>query len=158
MRYSGSSKLQRRTVAWTVRPRRATRRPPVARRSFSSHRMAQSLRGARPDVLAVRQTIHVTRQGQGRKGAKAKGGGANSGQVVIFVVQALLVLATMLGSSRSIKVGGPFFCIDVLFFQRNRVHEICQRRDRHSSFPSPPSSMLGPSVSDHHLWVKSSLC
>ena len=28
------------------------------------------------------------------------------------------------------------FCIDILFLQRNRVYEICQRRDRYSPFPS----------------------
>ena len=75
-----------------------------------------SLRAAQPDVLAVRQAIHVTQQGQGSTIDKARGGGANSGRVVIF----------MLGSSRNIEGDGPCFSISVLFCQRNRVHEICQ--------------------------------
>ena len=57
--------------------------------------------------------------------------------VVIFSVLAQFVLATVHSPSRDIKAGGPYvFCIDVFFFQRLRVHEFCQRGDRHSPFPS----------------------
>ena len=41
IRSTGCSSPQRRTVARTIRPRRPTRRPLVARRSFSTHRIAQ---------------------------------------------------------------------------------------------------------------------
>ena len=84
-------------------------------------------------VPAVRQAIQVRQQGQGSKGAKATGGGANSDRVVIFMILAQLVLATVHGSSHDIRVGGP---CSFHLFERNSVHEICQRRDRYSSFPS----------------------
>ena len=100
--------------------------------------------GARPDVPAVRQAIQVRQQGQGSKGAKAKEGGVNSDRVVLFMMLAQLALATVHGSSRDIKAGGQVFCIDVFLFQRNRVHEICQRGDRHSSFPSRLEAASGP--------------
>ena len=69
-----------------------------------------------------------------RKAERAKEEGANSGQVVIFMMLAQLVLATLLGSSHNITVGGLFFALMSSFFQRNSVHEICQRGDLHSSF------------------------
>ena len=40
-----------------------------------------------------------------------------------------------------------FFCIAVLLFQGNGVHEICQRGDRHSSFPSQLWAASDPDAS-----------
>ena len=101
----------------------------------------------RPDVPVERQANQGRQQGQGNKGAKAEGGGATSDRVLIFRILAQLVLATVHGSSRDIKVGGPCCRIDVLFFPRNRVYEICRRGDRHSPFPSQLKAASDPDAS-----------
>ena len=69
----------------------------------------------------MRQATQVRQQGQGSKGAKAKGGGANSDLVVIFMILAQVVFATVHGGAHDNKVGGLcfFFCIDVLLSSRN---------------------------------------
>ena len=63
--------------------------------------------GARPNVPAMRQAIQVRQQGQESKGARAKEGGANLDRVVTFTMLAQLVIETVHGSSRDIKVGSP---------------------------------------------------
>ena len=60
-------------------------------------------------VPTERQAIYVERQGQRSKDAKAKEGADNSGRVVIYMTLARAVLATVHGSSRDSKVGGPCF-------------------------------------------------
>ena len=56
---------------------------------------------------------------------------------------AQLILATLFDCSWVAHV----FCITVLFCQGNRVHEICQRGDRHSSFPSQLKAASDPDAS-----------
>ena len=111
----------------------------------------------RPDVPVERQANQGRQQGQGNKGAKAEGGGATSDRVLIFRILAQLVLATVHGSSRDIKVGGPCCRIDVLFFPRNRVYEICRRGDRHSPCPSTTQGGAGSRCPPAHAIVRAAI-
>ena len=160
---TGCSSLQQRTFAQTVRLQTSIGRPPKLQQS--SRGTGKRLRsrqqksntwswqllglGARLDVPTVRQAIQVRQQGQRSKGAKAKEGGEKSDRVVIFITLALLVLVTVHGSSRHVKVGGPCFsCIDALFFRKTEFtkifsEEIAAARSRHTSrrrrIPMPAS-------------------
>ena len=122
-------------------PRRSTRRherAPFRRRD----NLQEQIRAV------AKQTLQAKQQGQGGKGAKAKDGGGKLRPGRDLMMLAQLVLATVQGSPRDIKVGGPcFFCTGVLSFQRNRVYEICQRGDRDSSFPSHFEAASDPDAS-----------
>ena len=72
---------------------------------------------------AVKQALQAKQQGQEINSAEAK---RRRGELRLGTL-AQLILATVLDSSHDIKVGGLCLCIDVLFFQGNRVYEICQR-------------------------------
>ena len=82
------------------------------------------------------QAIQVRQQGQGSKGARANEGGANLDRVMTFIILAQLVLATVHGSSRNIKVGGPCFCCTDSRepeFTKVVSEEIATARSRHAS-------------------------
>ena len=95
--------------------------------------------GARSDVPVVRQAIQVRLQGQGNKGAKAK---RRRGKLGPGRDPHDAGPAHPRGRARQFRATSKwvalvffFFALMSSFFQRNRVHEFCQRGDRHSSFP-----------------------
>ena len=121
--------------AESLRPRRPTRRPLVARRSLSIHRLARGSSRVRVNKettddtrwkgnaqgqelpsddnnlqkqirAAVKQALQVKQQEKRSKGAKAKDGGANCDWVAILVMSAQFAFVTLSDVSRQVKVGG----------------------------------------------------
>ena len=145
-----------------------TRRPLAARRSFSIHRMAQEsgcARGSKEAThgvclcsgcpsLALDQTSlrwdKPFKSGNKDRGAKAQGP-KKAGQILTgsFMMLARLFLATVHGSSRDTKVGGPCFFALMSSFSRETEftkfvsEEIATARSRHAStrrrIPMPAS-------------------
>ena len=120
------------TFLRTVRPRRPTRRPLVARRTsaviaWHAEAAARQQSKQHRELTAAQAVDQTSLQGEtpfksGSKDRRAKlqrpkEGGAYSDRIGIFMILAQVVLATVHGGSRDIKVGGPcIFCIDVFFF------------------------------------------
>ena len=117
-------------VARSVWPRHSARRPLVARRGHSSHRMAQGSGRARDSKKTADDTrwkgnAQGQEQAPFRRRRQFPEGDSCSSETGL--------------SSETARTGDEM--------RKGQRHEICQRGDRHSSFPSQPWAASDPAAS-----------